>query len=93
MTPEQQRGIADFLKKYITLIADFAVLHSLLTEFERQGKPPNGWEGMWHQMQQEPEYKDLAALIQPIVDAIEKAKTETELIGLLHKLSDTPRPN
>jgi len=93
MTPEQQRGIAEFLKKYVALIADFSVLHSILASFEREEKPPLGWERLWHELQQESEYKQTLKFFEPLVSAVEKAKNETELIAFLHKLSDTHPPN
>jgi len=74
MTPEERRGIAEFLKKYTGLIADFNVLYALLEAYESHRKVPSNWKKEWADLQQGPEYEAALKAFQPLIDGVERAK-------------------
>jgi hypothetical protein len=93
MTPEQRRGIADMLRRFTGLIADFAALSSILDVYEQRGEPPRDWRAFWTEMQGSEEYQASLKFFAPLLDAIEQATSDSALIALLYEVSKVPKSN
>ena len=93
MTPEERHGIAEFVHKYVVLMADFSVLYQLLNVAQKRRKPPVDWQKEWGEMRKSKEYKAALKFFEPLISEVEQAKSETALIGLMHRISATKKPN
>jgi hypothetical protein len=93
MTPEQRKGVVEFLRKFVRLTADFTALVSIVNEYEKNREIPLNWQNAWSDLQKSEEYKASIGLYEPLFVAAERATSETDLIALIHKISETPQPN
>ena len=66
MTPDHARGVTEFLRKYIRLIADFNALSSTLDTYENRGEPPHDWRAFWADLQTSDEYQGAIQAFEPL---------------------------
>jgi hypothetical protein len=92
MTPEEQKGIAEFIRKYVVLVADLSALTAMLdAHAERKKHVPQNWRDEWNEMQKGEDYQVVLQLYDPLLSAIRQARSDAALIALLHQASKAPK--
>lgn len=93
VTREEQADIAELMRRYVTLIADFAALCSLLQAYEAEGRPPVDWQRELSELQRDPAYQSKLRQFDGLLAAIGHAKSDREVIVILSQVAQVPQTN
>ncbi len=93
MTTEQRKALARVMRLQAQLMADMPALISLLDAYEKSEVVPENWRDEWRKLRESSEYKSAIQEFEPLISTLESSSDETELIGLLQKISGGKLPN
>lgn len=93
MTPEEQRMLAQVLRRLAAYMAERRILITILKGAVRDNRSPQDWEKELHRLRETPEYYAFLEQFEPIFSQLDQAADLEELMPLIQKIIEGKPPN
>jgi hypothetical protein len=93
MTPQEQRMLAEVLRRLAAYMAERRILITILKEAVRDNRSPQDWEKELHRLRETPEYHAFLEQFEPIFSQLDQAADLEELMPLIQKIIEGKAPN